>query len=95
MILFVVGLQAVNPWSASVWRRPSWCLNPFQAKEPLQFFHLGAFHFMAGGVVGLAAALFRGPAGVPLAVSLIAIGCGIWLGVRLCMVVFRRKMQTD
>jgi hypothetical protein len=94
MILFVVGLQAVNRRSAPVWRRPSWSLNPFQPKEPLQFFHLGAFHFIAGGMVGLAAALFRGPTGVPLAVSLIAIGCGTWLGVRLCMVVFRRKMQT-
>lgn len=94
MILFVVGLQAANPLSAPVWRRPSWSLNPFQPKEPLQFFHLGAFHSMAGWVVGLAAAVFRGPAGVPLALSLISIGCGIWLGVRLCMIVFKRKMQS-
>ena len=94
MILFVVGLQAANPLSAPVWRRPSWSLNPFQPREPLQFFHLGAFHFMAGGVVGLVAAIFRGPAVVPLAVSLISVGCGVWLGVRLCMVVFRRKMQA-
>jgi len=49
-MLFVVGIQAVNPRSASVWRYPSWSINPFLLKEPLQFFHFGGYYFLALGV---------------------------------------------
>ena len=91
MLLAVVCLQRFNPWSTPIWKRPSWYINPF--REPLQFFHLGAFHFMAGGVVGVAMLPFRGFSAAPLAVSLLSIGIGVWLGVQLCMKVCRKKME--
>jgi hypothetical protein len=92
-VLFVVGIQAINPMSAAVWRRPSWYINPFIFREPLQFLHLAAFDFIAGGIVALITLPFRGLAAAPLAVSLVAVGCGVWLGIQLCMVTFRNKME--
>ncbi len=41
-MLLVIGIQAVNPWSAKVWLRPSWLADPFSLRQPCQFFHLGA-----------------------------------------------------
>jgi hypothetical protein len=93
-LLAVVGLQRFNPWSAPTWRRPSWYLNPFLLSEPLQICHLGAFHFMAGGVVGVAMLPFRGLSAAPLAVSLLSIGVGVWLGVQICMKVCGKKIDA-
>jgi len=32
------------------WLLPSWFINPFQTRQPFQFFHLGAISFIAFGV---------------------------------------------
>jgi len=93
-LLFVIGIQAFNPMSATTWRRPSWYINPFLFSEPLQFFHFGAFYFIAGGLVGVATLPFRGFSAAPLAFSLISVGLGMWLGVQLCMITFRKKMEV-
>lgn len=91
-LLALVGLAAVTPMSAPSWRQPSWGVNPFQPREPLQFFHLGAFFFLAGGVIGVAALPVRGLAAAPLAFSLVSIGVGTWVGIQLCMLAYRKKM---
>lgn len=91
-LTFIIGIQALNPYSAKNWRKPSWDINPFLFKEPLQFFHLGSFHFLAGGLVACTTLLDRGKAAAPLAVSLLSIGIGVWLGVQLCMILFKNKM---
>ena len=49
-MLFVIGIQRVNPWSAPTWRYPSWSINPFMLREPLQFFHFASFTFIAVGI---------------------------------------------
>jgi hypothetical protein len=91
-LLLIIGIQAINPLSAEVWRKPSWDINPFIFKEPLQFFHLGAYHFMAGGTIGCIMLFYRGKQAAPLAISLLSIGVGLWLGVKLCIFTFRKKM---
>ena len=48
-MLFVVGIQRINPRSAAQWRYPSWAINPFLFSEPLQFFHVASFFFISGG----------------------------------------------
>ena len=92
MLLVLIGIQAFNPMSAPIWRCPSWRINPFLLTEPLQFSHLVSFCFMADGVAGIATLPFRDISAAPLAVSLLCIGVGTWLGVQLCMKVFRKKM---
>ncbi len=91
MLLAVIALQACNP-AAPSWRRPSWHISPFLTTEPLQFFHLAAFTFIAGGLVGVATLPFRGISAAPLAVALLSVGAGAWLGIHLSMRVCRKKM---
>ena len=49
-MLFVIGIQAANSLSSKAWRFPSWKINPFLIREPLQFFHFGGHYFLALGV---------------------------------------------
>src|SRR5690242_13939489 len=54
-LLFVIGILVfLDPLSAKVWRRPSWAINPFNLREPLQFLHLGAYVVLTEGIVILA-----------------------------------------
>lgn len=53
-ITFIFALQAVNPWSSKFWSRPSWTANPFNFKQPFQFFHLAAYGSLTQGTVLLA-----------------------------------------
>ncbi|WCE04916.1 hypothetical protein [Pseudoxanthomonas sp. JBR18] len=50
--IFMVHLVALD--SAKKWARPSWRLNPFDFRQPLQFFQLGAYVCSASGLVVLA-----------------------------------------
>jgi len=44
-MLFVIGIQAINPRSDAVWAYPRWTLNPFSMRQPLQLFHFGGYFF--------------------------------------------------
>jgi hypothetical protein len=91
-LLFVIWLQYINPRSAPVWRYPEWKINPFKLSEPLQFFHLGAFVCLAQGIGFLVKlAITRTPV-FPEALIGVIMGAGTLLGVRLCTLVFRKKM---
>ena len=90
-LLFLLWFQVVNPRSAKVWRPPSWCLNPFTFKEPLQFFHLAAYICLAQGAVTVGRLLFlQVPFYVEALVPLV-MGIGVLIGVRLSMAIFRSK----
>lgn len=93
-VLFVVGLQALNPRSATVWRPMSWSINPFLFKEPLQFFHAGAFHFMAGGLMACLPVLWGSRTIPAQGVFILVIGVMTWASLYLCTRVFRRKMES-
>jgi len=95
MLLLVVGVQAINPRSAKIWRKPSWNLSPFLFSEPLQFLHMGGFFFLAGGLGYATATPFVGIGLAPVALAITFSGLGILLGIRICMMVFSKKMATD
>jgi hypothetical protein len=90
--LVIIGIQAINPRSAPIWRKPSWKINPFLVREPLQFFHCAAYFSLVTGIVACATSFCREMDVFPFAAALIGIGAGMWLGVRLSLFVFRRKM---
>lgn len=92
-MLFVIGMQRINPRSAPTWRYPSWTVNPFSLQEPLQFFHLGGFFFLA---TGAGAALYQLLHGQELGLAnlfLPAFGAGILVGVYACTFAYRGKME--
>lgn len=93
-MLFVVGIQAINPRSANVWRHPSWHINPFLIKEPLQFFHFGGHYFLALGIGVLIRHSVISPPLGPNSFFLLSLASGMLVGVWACTVAFRRKMRT-
>ena len=96
MIVALLAVQAVNPWSAKVWQPPSWYANPFDFSQPLQFFHLAAWHFLAGGSVSILQAFVRTrPQLIPEALLVTAVGVGAWLGVRVSERVFKKRRPND
>jgi hypothetical protein len=91
-MIFVIGVQCLNPRSAPMWRYPSWHINPFLLREPLQFFHLGSFVMFSVVAGSVLRAVGQGQ---PLQLSVLlplVFGAGILVGVYVCTFVFRGKM---
>jgi hypothetical protein len=94
-LLFVFWVQANNPRSAKLWLRPSWQLNPFNFRQPLQFFHLSVYAFLSMGLVML---VRLAVSQVPFYVEVLApivMAVGILFGLQLVMLVFAAKMERD
>jgi len=91
-MLFVVGIQAFNPRSDVEWSYPSWTSNPFKLGQPLQFFHLCGYFFLAAGVGALLRAFFVHATLLVEPVAFASWGAGILAGVWCCTRAFRRKM---
>jgi hypothetical protein len=99
---FFIGLFAQLGFAISrggtryVWRRPSWYANPFSPfskRQPLQFFHMGAFCFMVLGVVALMCGSWDWHQGAPLPLFPFSGGLGIWAFTRVFCRIFRRRMD--
>ncbi len=90
-LLFVIGIQAVNPLSAKVWRKPDWNLNPFNLRDPVQFFYFGAFLMLAQGIVTLCRFPFSNASFYPESLIPLVMGVGMLLSVQIIMFAFRSK----
>lgn len=91
-MLFVVGMQRLNPWTAKEWRYPSWTLNPFQLREPLLFFHFGAYFMLASGIGLLINQVTHGLPITGTSLIQLVFGAGILAGVKVCTLVYKDKM---
>ena len=92
-MLFVIGIQAMNSRSATVWSYPRWALNPFSMRQPLQFFHFAGYFVLAAGVGALLRSVFVGRTLIAEPVAFAFWGAGILAGVWCCTRAFRRKME--
>lgn len=77
---------------SSTWHRPSWLHNPFEWDQPLLLFDLGAYCFLSGGVVCAITAFSTNPPNWAWEVPA-SIGAGMWIGVRVSMMIFRKQME--
>jgi len=91
---FVLAIQFVNKKSAEVWEPPSWSENPFQFKQPIQFFHLGAWLFIASSLASVMQTWFKNPKFILDACMPLVIGVGLLTGVHLSRALFRRKFRS-
>ena len=90
----VVALQRFNRRSVSVWRFPSWSINPLTMREPLQFFHAAGFVFV-GIAAGIALREFIERHGVGLdCAPTMAVGLGLLGGVYASTMIFRSRMEA-
>ena len=93
-LVAVLAFQAANRFSASVWRRPAWTLNPFNFREPLQFFHLAAYVCLAQGVGKL---VRFAVSAVPFYVELLvpfAMAASAFIAVWVTMALFKSKVAS-
>ena len=49
-LLFIISIQVKNPMSDKKWGIPNWESHPFNLRQPLTFFHFGAFFLMSIGL---------------------------------------------
>jgi len=91
-MLLVIGIQRINPRSSREWRYPSWSINPFLLREPLQFFHLSGFYLIAVGVGSALRLLALGQSPQLSVLFFPACGAGVLAGVHLCTLAYRGKM---
>jgi hypothetical protein len=93
-LLFVIGIQAVSPFSAPRWTKPSWRSNFLNLRDMLHFFHFGAFAGLAGAAgSALGSLAVQGRLDFVVAAMQALASLGILAGVRLCMRVYRSKYQ--
>jgi hypothetical protein len=89
------GRSATKKGSLEKWEKPSWNLNPFQWKQPLQFFHLGGFCFIAAGLVGIFRSLVYGPSMLFFNLFTLSGGLGVLLSVMLAQKLYAEKFNKE
>lgn len=94
-LILIIGLQFLNKRASEIWKIPSWFLNPFNFKQPLQFFHFAAFFFVAIGVSSSISLIWKGFNCVFQAVLPLSIGIGLLIGIHLCLLIFKRKIEKN
>lgn len=52
-IPFVLAFQLNNPRSYKIWRKPRWDSNPFNFRNPVDFFHLAGCGFIIMGIIDI------------------------------------------
>jgi hypothetical protein len=77
------------------WLLPSWFINPFQARQPFQFFHLAAVSFVALGLTSLLRTIAANagllPAVLPTELLAAAFGVGTLMGIRWAILTHRSQ----
>jgi len=84
----------MNKKSAESWEHPSWNENPFQMKQPIQFFHLGAWLFITSSIVSVLLTWSKSSKYILDALMPLFIGVGLLIGVHLSRLLFRRKFRN-
>lgn len=90
---FVIGIQAFNSMSAKKWIRPGWRSNPFNLKQPLQFFHFAGWFMLASSLSYLPAGFGGTHDSMVLVAMPASFGLGTLMGVKLSVLVYRRKFD--
>ncbi|WP_320042319.1 hypothetical protein [uncultured Desulfobacter sp.] len=91
-LVFVIGLQYFNNFSEKIWDAPSWFLNPFTFKQPLQFFHFLTFILIAFGLSSSLSLFWNGFNRAPEAIMPLALGCALLTGLHICIYIFNKKI---
>lgn len=90
-LLWVIGIQYVNPLSAKRWTVPGLNTPFLTLRDPLHFFHAGAYGGLGFGMGFLIAAPFKGADYFLLGCSGLSGFLGMLLGIRLCIRIFSER----
>ncbi|MCP4607903.1 MAG: hypothetical protein GY845_04215 [Planctomycetes bacterium] len=90
-LLFVIGIQAFNPLSVKVWKKPNWNLNPMNFRDPVQFFHFAAYLMLAQGFITILRLPFSNNVFHPGVLIPLVMGVGLLIGVQMITLIFKSK----
>ncbi len=93
VLLCILTVQTVNPFSDRLWARPNHQSNPFRLGNPLLFFHFAAYLGAAAGSGIILSSLWRGSCAAIFGLITLAYSLSLLIGVRLVMKVFKHKME--
>jgi len=93
-LVAVVGIQAINPWSPKVWRKPAWRESFLTFGDPIRFFHFVAFCTVAAGCGRFLPPLVGAGRLDLLGAAWLCGGAVVLLGVKLCMHVYKSKYDS-
>jgi hypothetical protein len=77
------------------WERPSNRANPFHLRNPLLFPHFLSQACAAAGCGRLLSGVLGDVRGLAEGLMLLSAGAGLFVGVHVAMVVFRRRIRAD
>jgi hypothetical protein len=92
-IPFALSIQGLSSRSSEKWQKPSWLVPPFSIKQPLVSFDMTAYCIIAYGFTSALMGLSTTPNNWSWEISVSA-GIGVWIGVRLCMFIYRNRIET-
>ncbi len=95
MLLAVLAIQTINPFSDKVWTCPTHQSNPFRLSNPLLFVHFCIYLCAAAGLGTVISCFWQGPFAAIFGFIMLAYSVSILLGVRLAMRVFKHKMAGE
>jgi hypothetical protein len=89
----VVWAQRLNPRNKPVWHFPAWTRNPLTLRDPMQFFHMIGFVFLAAGLGVAGRALWSAEMLRIAHVVVPAVGVGIIAGSYVAARLFRQQLE--
>lgn len=91
---FLIGMQAFNKKSDELWFKPSWLCNPFNASQPLCFFHFGGWFILLSTFPTVLFTYFQSPIYIYDALTPFLLGIGILPSVKVSEFLFRFKFKN-
>ena len=92
-LLFIIGMQSINPFSAKQWIKPSHKSNPFNLMQPLLFFHFASYCVLFWSIGILASSLMAGWRVLCDGALMLALSINMIFAVRLCQRIFKNKFE--
>jgi len=90
-MISIMALQSVNPMSAERWYKPSWYLNPFRLRDPIQFFHFATWYATVFFIAAIMRNALLGRTVMVFAFMVSMTCIGAFIGLSLCQRIFRNK----
>jgi len=93
VIPFAIFVQSGAPYVAEKWTIPTLDTKFFSFSDPLHFFHFASHCFGLAGISVITVSVFHDPSQIDQGVTYILFSLGLFLGVKLCIKICRRKYE--
>jgi hypothetical protein len=93
-IVMVISVQSINPFQNRQWTLPDWDSNFLNLRNPLHFFHAGAFFIAFSSIGTILASFFSDLSYLIAGLGGLSGSAGMLIGVKLCTKICSKKFQS-